>query len=69
MIFVSMFEDATDREGSLLYLTKQLILTEYTTVVISDCIYSIHFIYSVSFSTIKDERHMSISAVNPNTEL
>jgi len=69
MIFVSMFENATDRGGSLLYLTKQLLLTEYTTVVISHCIYNILFIYSASFSTINDEKHMSISAINPNTEL
>lgn len=69
MIFVSMFEEATDRGGSLLYLTKQLILTEYTTIVISHCIYNILFIYSVSFSTINEEKHTSISTVNPNTEL
>lgn len=69
MIFVSMFEEATDRGGSLLYLTKLHILTEYTTIVISHCIYNILFIHSASFSTINEEKHMSISTVNPNTEL
>jgi hypothetical protein len=34
MFSVNMFEEATDKGGSLLYLTKHFILTEYTTVVI-----------------------------------
>jgi hypothetical protein len=69
MIFVSMFKDTTDTGGSLLYPTKQFILAEYTTVVISHCIYYILFIYSAPFFTINEERHTSISAINPNTEL
>ena len=69
MIFVSMFKEATDRRGSLLYLTKQFILAEYTTIVISHCIYYILFIYSAPFFTINEEKRMSISAINPSTEL
>ena len=69
MIFVRMFEEATDRGDSLLYLTKQYILVEYTTVVISHCIYNILFIYSAPFFTINEEKHSSIPAVNPKTEL
>jgi len=63
-----MFEDATDKGGSLLYLTKQFILAQYTTIVIILCIYYILFIYSASFSTINEEKHMGISAIYPNTE-
>jgi len=69
MIFVSIFEEATDIGGSLLYVTKQFMLAEYTTVVISHCIYYLLFIYSAPFFTINEKKHTSITTINPNTEL
>jgi hypothetical protein len=64
-----MFEEATDRGSSLLYLTKQFILAEYKTIVISHCTYYTLFIYNAPSTTINEEKNMSISAVNPNTVL